>query len=120
MMKKIVLPDDDSDLLAECKVTTFRASGCGGQHVNVTDSAVRLHHLPTGIVVTSQKERSQHQNKRECIQKLREKVEKLNYRPPKRIATKVPKSVKRKNRIKKAKHSQKKSLRGRVKQDSDF
>lgn len=92
-------------------MSTYRASGSGGQHVNVTDSAVRLQHLPTGIVVTSQKERSQFLNKRECLEKLRKVVEKLNYRKPKRIATRVPKSVKAKNRVKKTKESEKKRLR---------
>ena len=110
-MKKIILPVLDSDLLKECHVTACRASGSGGQHVNVTDSAVRLCHLPTGIVVTSQKERSQLQNKRECLKKLRQIVEKKNYRPPKRIATKMPRSVKCANREKKAIHSKKKQLR---------
>lgn len=109
--KKIILPDSDLDLLAECKVTAFRASGSGGQHVNVTDSAVRLTHLPTGIVITCQKERSQYLNKRSCLKKLRHLVDKLNYRQPKRIPTRVPKSVKEKNLAKKAIHSQKKRLR---------
>jgi protein subunit release factor A len=111
MNKIIILPEHDDELLAECKVSAFRASGSGGQHVNVTDSAVRLLHLPTGLIVTSQKERSQYLNKRECLIKLREKVAKLNYRQPKRIPSKMPKSVKRKNLAKKAKHSQKKQLR---------
>lgn len=109
--KKIILPESDEDLLEECKVTAFRASGSGGQHINVTDSAVRLIHLPTGLVITSQKERSQYLNKRACLKKLRCLVEKLNYRKPKRIPTRIPKGVKEKNLAQKALHSQKKRLR---------
>jgi protein subunit release factor A len=109
-----VLPENNDDLLLQCKVTTFRSSGSGGQHVNTTDSAVRLIHLPTGIVVTSQKERSQYLNKQDCLEKLRSAVAKLNYRQPMRIPTRMPKSVKNKNLANKAKHSQKKSLRGSV------
>lgn len=113
----IKLPESDEDLLAECRVDTFRASGKGGQHVNVTDSAVRLTHIPSGIVTTSQKERSQYLNKRNCLEKLREKVKSLNYRKPRRIATKVPRSVKAKNQTKKKKDSSKKRLRGRPKSE---
>lgn len=111
MKKKIILPEHDEELLMQCKVTAFRSSGSGGQHVNVTDSAVRLMHIPTGIVVMSQKGRSQFANKKDCIQKLRKIVDKLNYCAPKRIPTKIPKSVKNKDMAKKAKHSQKKKLR---------
>lgn len=111
MPQKIRLPDDDETLLAECNVSAFRASGSGGQHVNVTDSAVRLVHLPTGITVTSQQERSQYLNKRKCLKKLRLIVEKLNYRKPKRIPTKISKATKEKNLEKKQKHSKKKFLR---------
>jgi protein subunit release factor B len=110
-MGKIHLPAHDDDLLDQCKISTFRSSGSGGQHVNVTNSAVRLIHLPTGIAVTSQKERSQYLNKRECLKKLREKVSKLNYRKPKRVATRMPQSVKIKNRDRKVKASETKRLR---------
>lgn len=110
-MKIIILPDDDDDLLNECLVTAFRSTGSGGQHINVTNSAVRLVHLPTGIVITSQEQRSQYLNKRMCIAKLRNKVAKLNYRKPKRVATRTPLGVKNKNREKKKKDSQKKLRR---------
>lgn len=104
----------DEELFSECEVETFRSSGKGGQHVNKTDSAVRLRHLPTGITVTSQEMRSQYQNKLRCLEKLREKISRLMYRPPKRILTKKTKSSKEKNLKKKKKRSEVKQLRGRL------
>ncbi len=112
-MAKILLPDNDEQLLKQCEVDTYRSSGKGGQHVNRTDSAVRLTHLPTGIAVTSQQERSQYMNKAICLEKLRRKVAALNYRPPKRIPTKKPKSAQEKILKQKALVSQKKKMRSK-------
>jgi peptide chain release factor 2 len=109
----IRLPESDEELLGECEVETFRSSGPGGQHVNKTESAVRLRHLPSGLVVTSRQERSQHQNKADCLRKLREKIEKLNHRPVKRVPTRVPRSAKNRTLEEKARRSQIKRLRSK-------
>lgn len=113
----IKLPESNEDLLRECEVETFRSSGPGGQHVNKTESAVRLRHTPSGVVVSSQQERSQHRNKALCLQKLRKKIEKLNYRAPKRVATKVPAAIKKRVLDEKSRRSQIKRLRSKPSAD---
>lgn len=113
----ILLPESDEDLLRECLVDTFRSSGPGGQHVNKTESAVRLTHPPSGVVVTSREARSQHQNKAHCLRKLREKIEKLNHRPEKRVPTRVPRSAKNRTLEEKTRRSNIKRLRSKPSTD---
>ncbi len=74
-----VMPEIDDNVevdinMADVRVDTYHASGAGGQHINKTDSAVRMTHLPTGVVVQCQTQRSQLQNKEQCLKLLRAKL----------------------------------------------
>src|SRR5881394_2643512 len=117
LSQMIILPESDEELLRECQVETFRSSGPGGQHVNKTESAVRLRHSPSGVVVTSQEERSQHRNKSICLQKLRKKIERLTYRPAKRVPTRISRSAKNRTLEEKSRRSQIKRLRTKPSRD---
>ncbi|HSW31491.1 MAG TPA: peptide chain release factor-like protein [Longimicrobiales bacterium] len=105
------IPDSDEELLAQCRVETFRAGGPGGQHQNMTESGVRVVHLPTGVRVVAREERSQHRNREVALARLRARLEARNHRPEPRVSTRVPKSEKRRRLEAKRRKGQTKRLR---------
>jgi protein subunit release factor A len=108
---------DRETLEQEVVVDVFRASGAGGQHVNKTESALRLTHPPSGVVVVARDTRSQHRNREVAFERLAERLRRLNHVPAKRIATK-PTAASRKRRLETKKQvGRKKATRGRVRGD---
>jgi protein subunit release factor A len=101
-------------LLAECDVTTFRASGPGGQHRNRRESAVRLRHRPSGIVVVATERRSQHQNRAVALERLAERLARRRVRRKKRVPTRPTKASKERRLEDKKRQAKVKSRRGRV------
>ena len=98
-------------------VEVFRASGPGGQHVNKTESALRLTHLPSGVVVISRDSSSQHRNRDMAYQRLIERLEQLNYVPKKRVPTRPTRASKERRIEAKKREGARKQTRGRVRGD---
>ena len=107
----ISIPNSNAELSKQCDVHTFRASAKGGQHVNKTESAVRITHRETEIVVICQDERSQHRNKEIAFSRLRKKLEALNKKRKKRIPTRPTKASRKRRLQAKKNQSIKKAFR---------
>ena len=108
---------DRNALEREVAVEVFRASGPGGQHVNKTQSAMRLTHLPSGVVVMSQDSPSQFRNRETAFKRLIERLKRLNHVPKKRVATKPSFGAKQRRIETKKLRASTKRTRSRVKGD---
>ena len=115
----VPIPASDAELLEQCRVDVFRSGGKGGQHQNVTESGVRLTHVPTGTVVTSRRFRSQYANKRNALSTLRERLAALSKREKPRIPTHPSRRALERRLSLKQRRSSKKTLRRKPKVDDD-
>lgn len=97
-----------------CEVDVFRATGPGGQGVNTADSAVRMTHAPTGIVVTSRESRSQYRNRQLCLQKLRAAFAEKAVPPKVRHATRPSRAARQRRLDQKHARAEVKARRRRI------
>ena len=114
----VPIPESDYELISQCRIETFKSGGKGGQHQNTTDSGVRLTHVPSGVVASGRRLRSQHGNKKAALRILRKKLEALRKQSKRRISTKISKATKERRLETKRQHSAKKSLRKRPSEDT--
>ncbi len=105
---------DRDTLEREVVIDVFRASGPGGQHVNRTESALRLTHPPSGVVVIAQDSSSQHRNREIAFERLLERLVRLNHVPKKRVATKPTRGSRERRLGAKKQRGLTKRTRGRV------
>src|SRR4051812_32442848 len=108
---------DRETLEREVETDVFRASGPGGQHVNKTESALRLTHWPSGVVVTAQDSPSQHRNREIAFERLAERLARLNHVPKKRVPTRPTLGSKKRRLETKKREGEKKRVRGRVRDE---
>ncbi len=110
-MEHVTYETDRAKLEAECDLEFFKASGPGGQHRNKRETAVRIHHRPSGVTVAAVERRSQAMNREEAFRRLVEKLEKLNRRPKKRRPTRVSAAEKERRLTAKRQRAKTKSAR---------
>ena len=116
---EVPIPGSDAEPPKQGRVDGFPSRGQGGQHQNVTESGVRLTHMPTGTVVTSRRLRSQHANKRNALNTLRERLAALSKREKPRIPTRPSRRALERRLSLKQRRSSKKTLRRKPRVDDD-